>query len=98
MTPRQVWDRCYGDFLMPSRLPAYRALLETALGAGYAIVSVDRLWALLGGAGLDPAGRYLVLRHDIDTGPATAAAMWRIERDLGVAGSYYFPLSTPDPP
>jgi hypothetical protein len=97
MTPRQVWNRCYGDFLMPSRLAAYRALLTAALAAGYTIVSVERAWDLLTGPGLDPAGRYLVLRHDIDTGPATAGAMWRIERELGVSGSYYFRLSTLDP-
>jgi hypothetical protein len=96
MTPRQVWNRCYGDFLMPSRLPAYRALLETALGAGYTIVSVEGAWASIRAGRLDPAGRTLVLRHDIDTGPATAGAMWRIEQELGVSSSYYFRLSTLD--
>ena len=96
MTPRQVWNRCYGDFLMPSRLPAYRALLEAALEAGYAIVSVEGAWAAIEAGRLDPAGRTLVLRHDIDTGPLTAGAMWRIERDLGVGSSYYFRLSTLD--
>ncbi len=94
--PRAVWDRLYGDFLMPSRLPAYRDLLVLALDAGYTVVSVERFWALLGSAAVDPAARYLVLRNDVDTGPATAAAMWRIERALGIAGSYYFRLSTLD--
>jgi hypothetical protein len=96
MTPRRVWDRCYGDFLMPSRLTAYRALLEAALAAGYTILSVEAAWAHLRAGAGRPAGRSLVLRHDIDTGPATAAAMWRIERDLGIGGSWYFRLSTLD--
>jgi hypothetical protein len=96
MTPRRIWERIYGDFLMPSRLGTYRALLETALGAGYAIVSVERFWELIGADAVDPARRYLVLRHDIDTGPRTAGAMWRIERSLGIAGSYYFRLLTLD--
>jgi hypothetical protein len=96
MTPRRVWDRLYGDFLMPSRLDAYRGLLEGALAAGYTILPIDRFWDLLGSSGLEPGGRYLVLRHDIDTGPATAAAMWRIERSLGIVGSWYFRLSTLD--
>ena len=96
MTPRRIWERVYGDFLMPSRLGAYRALLETALGAGYTIVSIERFWALIGAGAVDPARRYLVLRNDIDTGPQTAGAMWRIEHSLGIAGSYFFRLSTLD--
>jgi hypothetical protein len=94
---RLIWERLYGDFLMPSRLEEYRALLERSLGAGYRIVSVEGFWGLLGGAGLEPGARYLVLRHDIDTGPRTAAAMWQIERELGIAGSFYFRLSTLEP-
>jgi hypothetical protein len=96
MIPRRIWQRVYGDFLMPSRLETYRALLETALGAGYVIVSVERFWVLIGAGAVDPARRYLVLRNDIDTGPQTAAAMWRIEHSLGIEGSHYFRLSTLD--
>jgi hypothetical protein len=81
---------------MPSRLGAYRALLEAALGAGYAIISVERFWKLIGADAVDPVRRYLVLRHDIDTGPRTAVAMWQLERSLGIASSYYFRLSTLD--
>jgi hypothetical protein len=35
-----------------------------------------------------------VLRHDVDTDPRTAAAMWDIDRRLGVESSYFFRLST----
>ncbi len=35
-----------------------------------------------------------MLRHDVDTDPGTAAAMWDIERELGVESSYFFRLST----
>ncbi len=94
----QVRDRVYGDFLMRSRLGLYRALLETALGAGYEIVSVESLWRRIVGPGLDPARRYLVLRHDVDTDHVTAAAMWGMDRQLGVKSSYYFRLSTLAPP
>jgi hypothetical protein len=96
MLPRRIWGRIYGDFLMPSRLAKYRALLERALDAGYTIVSIERFWALIGAGTVDPAQRYLVLRNDIDTGPQTAGAMWRIEHSLGIAGSYFFRLSTLD--
>jgi hypothetical protein len=91
-----IRDRIYSDFLMPSRLGDYRHLLETALAAGYRILSIERYWRLVTDGALDPAGRHLVLRHDIDTDPQTAALMWQIERDLHVEGSYFFRLGTLD--
>ena len=96
MKLRTIRDRIYGDFLMPSRLPVYEALLSEALGAGYTILPVERYWRLATSGGVLPGERYLVLRHDVDTDAATAGLMWRLERDLGVSGSYYFRLSTLD--
>jgi hypothetical protein len=66
------------------------------LNAGYRVVSIETFWKLVVDDAVDPAGRYLILRHDIDTDPRTAAAMWEIERHLGIEGSYYFRLSTTD--
>src|SRR4051812_3916975 len=82
---------------MPSRLGEYRAFLEAALRAGYQIRTVEWIWARIVGGTLEPDGHYLMLRHDIDTDPATVAAMWEIERDLGISGSFFFRLSTLDP-
>jgi hypothetical protein len=81
---------------MPSRLEAYRDLLEAAIAAGYRIISIERYWQLVKDGTLDRAERFLILRHDIDTDPKTAALMWQIECDLGVHGSYYFRLGTLD--
>ena len=94
--PGKISERVYGDFLMSSRLAVYRALLETALEAGYKVVSIEGFWALIRGGIVDPASRYMVLRNDIDTGPKTARAMWRIERSLGIVSSYFFRLSSLD--
>jgi hypothetical protein len=47
--------------------------------------------------GFGSGSRYLLLRHDVDTDPGTAAAMWEIEGRLGIASSYFFRLSTLDP-
>jgi hypothetical protein len=94
---RRLLKRVYADFLMPSRLGEYRAFLEAALRAGYQVRSVEWMWARFGGGTPEPDGRYLMLRHDVDTDPGTVAAMWQIERDLGIAGSYFFRLSTLDP-
>jgi hypothetical protein len=96
MLPRRIWARIYGDFLMASRLGTYRALLETALRAGYSILSIEQFWALIGAGSIDSTRRYLILRNDVDTGSRTAEAMWRIEHSLGITGSYFFRLSTLD--
>lgn len=94
MTPRIVWNRVYGDFLMPSRLDSYRRLIESALRADYEVTSIERFWQLTTNSAIDPAQRYLILRHDVDTDPRTAGAMWQIDQALGANGSYFFRLST----
>lgn len=88
--------RLYADFLMPSRLGAYRDLLARCLDAGYAFLSVEGLWARRGDKAALDTSPVVVLRHDVDTDPGTAAAMWAIERELGILGSYFFRLSTLD--
>ena len=95
MMPRLVWNRVYADFLMPSRLAAFRSLLEEALDAGYIVESIRAFWERLCRGDAPPA-RCLVLRHDVDTDPATAAAMWRVGTSLGIQGSFFFRLSTVD--
>jgi hypothetical protein len=81
---------------MASRLDDYAALLEDALAAGYRIEGVSATWERLQHGGLETGLRHLVLRHDVDTDPATARAMWAIDRRLGVRSSYFFRLSTLD--
>jgi acetyltransferase-like isoleucine patch superfamily enzyme len=97
-SPAFIWNLIDRDFLMSSRLPTYRRLLETARRAEYRIVSVEHFWHLIVDGGLDESARYLVLRHDIDTDPGTARAIWEVERGLDVEASYYFRLSTLDVP
>jgi hypothetical protein len=87
-------DRVYSDFLMGSRLSEYEKLLETALRAGYRVISVGGAWRRIRDGGVDPLDRLLVLRRDVDTDPGTAAAMWEIDRRLGVESSCFFRLST----
>ena len=86
--------RLYSDYLMPSRLHHYAALLRQASQAGYRQTSV-RGWlaALQSGA---PDGPVLVHRHDIDTDLRTARALFALEQQHGVHASYYFRLSTLD--
>jgi hypothetical protein len=94
---RTVGHRIYADFLMPSRLGVYGALLRSLREAGYSVVAVESFWErTTSGSPLD--GPFAVLRHDVDTDPATARAMWEIEQEVGVQGSYFFRLSTVDLP
>jgi len=89
----EVFERLYSDFLLPSRLPEYRALIERAAAQGYAFRSTGEYFD----TGPSVAARTLVLRHDVDTDPATAEAQFEIERELGASASYFFRLSTADP-
>jgi hypothetical protein len=96
MALRALRNRVYADFIMPSRLGLYRGLLRLANGADYRVLSIESFWQLIVDGAVDPARRYLILRHDIDTDPETAGAMWAIERRLGIDGSFFFRLSTLD--
>lgn len=93
---RSLAERLYADFAMPSRLPSYQRMLDAFLAAGYAFTSVE-LFAASDDRTPDTR-RTVILRHDIDTDPGTAEAMWRIERDRGIAASFFFRLSTVDVP
>lgn len=92
----KVGKLLYRDILMPSRLGEYEGLLTTALAKGYTPISVEGFWRRVVAGQLDPSVRYLIVRHDIDTDPATAGAMWRIDRALGAETSFYFRLTTLD--
>lgn len=93
---RTATQRAHSDFLMPSRLPAFRQLIVDAKAAGYRFMTHGAFGNLLDTDGIDPAGRYMLLRHDIDRDPATARAMNAILVDEDVSGSFFFRLSTFD--
>jgi hypothetical protein len=93
---KRVWERIYADFLMPSRLKDYEAILQEALQRQYNICSIEQFWDNYQAGKYSNHSKYLILRHDIDTGVSTAKEMFAIERRLGVYASYYFRLSTLD--
>jgi hypothetical protein len=93
-----VWNRIYADFFLPSRLEVFRNFLLYAIQHEYEICSVEIFWEKIIKKEIEQQKKYLVLRHDIDTDPATAKAMWQIENALGIKSSYYFRLSTIDVP
>jgi hypothetical protein len=92
---KTLLNRLYADYLMPSRLPEYEALLVRANQRGYRQLSVrDFHYAIRQEAA--PPARVLVHRHDIDSDLRTARKMFALETKHGVRASYYFRLRTLD--
>ena len=90
-------QRIYEDYLKPCRLPEYKAVLEYFRDAGYRMVGILELYKMVTGNGV--SGKVFVNRHDIDTSPKVARAMFEIEKFVyGHNGSatYYFRNSTID--
>ena len=92
---KTLLNRIYSDYLMPTRLPEYEALLRSAQDAGYVQLAVRDF---LTQSELPGHARPLTLvhRHDIDSDVRTAGKMFALEAKLGVTASYYFRLSTLD--
>jgi hypothetical protein len=88
-------NRLYSDYLMPTRLPEYEALLARAAQCGYRQLSVRDFHRAVRREGAPP-GKMLVHRHDIDSDLRTARKMFSLETKYGVKASYYFRLSTLD--
>lgn len=61
-------------------LDAYRTLVENLLATGYEPRGFDRV---------EPDRRHVILRHDVDMSPATAAALAELESELGVRAIYF---------
>jgi hypothetical protein len=65
-------------------LDIYKKLLETALSKGYSFVPYVNYMSD------KPAGKIIILRHDVDDRPENSLATASIENKLGIKGSYYF--------
>ncbi|HEX8926834.1 MAG TPA: hypothetical protein VF786_13635 [Terriglobales bacterium] len=95
---KTLWHRTYADFLMRDRLHVLERLLTAFLDAGYEFNSVLGFWQRARHDPPNTNGLQIVLRHDIDTDARTARRMWRLERSLGIASTYYFRLCTAEVP
>ena len=92
---KSLLHRVYADYLMPSRLGEYEAVLAQAAELGYAQLPVRSFFRAL----IQPASlpeRVLVHRHDIDSDLRTARKLFALETKHGAAASYYFRLCTLD--
>lgn len=91
----QLCHRIYSDFLLPDRLDEYRTLIEQAREHGYDLHSLAS-YRSGRNSNLSTDSRVLLIRHDIDTDPATVGMQFAIERALDARASYFFRLSTID--
>ena len=62
----------------------YRELVRAFVESGYQITTVCQYLETR------PAGKVLVLRHDVDEQPQNALKMAEAEKELGVNATYYF--------
>lgn len=91
---KTVLNRLYADYLMPSRLGEYEAILRQAHDLGYAQLSVrDFFRAKTQG---EAPARTLVHRHDIDSDLRTARKLFMVESRHAIHATYYFRLCTLD--
>lgn len=90
-----TFRRLYCDYLMPSQLAAYEALVCAAQKAGYTQTSVRLYHDMVGEARSRP-DKVIVHRHDIDTDLRTTRKLFEIEKNHGIKSSFYFRLSTLD--
>jgi len=58
--------------------------------------SVVSFWRLLSSGAHVVDGKFMILRHDVDSDVATAEKMWSIEQEFGARSSFYFRLCTLD--
>lgn len=93
-----VATRVYRDYLEPERLEELRGLLGRAVEHGYETMTLSAFAARVAAGALDPRARVLLLRHDVDSDVRRARRIWEIERQLGIAGTFFFRRSTWDVP
>jgi hypothetical protein len=92
--PRVRARRRLGRTLSLARWREYRRLLVLAQSQGYALVSLES-W--LANAEAHAGKDVLILRHDVDQCPASAARMAAIESELGICSTWYFRWRTAQP-
>lgn len=64
-------------------LKTYHLLLESLLKAGYSFQTFEEFLE-------KPSGRVVILRHDVDALPHNSLATAKMEKELGIKGTYYF--------
>jgi hypothetical protein len=72
----------------------YQSFLRVAVSQGYAVVPLGRF---LDEPAARESERVMILRHDVDQRPVSALESAGVERELGIASTWYFRWRTADP-
>ena len=91
-----AWYRLRSTYFLPCRLGEYREFIKGCASYGYEMHSIISFWWLLSSGASVSDGKYMILRHDVDSDAATAEKMWSIEQEFGARSSFYFRLCTLD--
>lgn len=76
---------------MDFTLSTYRSLLMTLIDSGYTIRKVRDM----ANGNVNPGGRQVILRHDVDRKPGNSLKTAEIEALNGIGGTYYFRAVSP---
>lgn len=82
-------SRLYNDYIMPNRYKEYEELLNLFKSSGYEFICVKDYKKLE-----NDKGKYIIIRHDIDSDIKIARKMFEIEKRLNIKTTYYFRLKT----
>jgi hypothetical protein len=88
MKELKMYNRLYNDYFMPNRYKEYENLLKLFLENNYQFICVKDYKAL------ERNGKYIIIRHDIDSDLRIAKKMFEIEKNLNINTTYYFRLNT----
>ena len=70
-------------------LQTYRQLLNALKQAGYVFMTYET-YCEARAKHIEPAGRFVIMRHDVDSRAGNSLKTAQIEAELGVTASYYF--------
>lgn len=87
---KQIFNRIYNDYFMKSRLDEYEQLLKKFLNNNYQFIMIKDYDKM------NKNGKYIIIRHDIDSDLKIAKKMFEIEKKLNIKSTFYFRLSTFD--
>ena len=86
----KIKNRIYNDYFMKNRYSEYELLIKNLLENRYQFITISEYKKLLS------KGKYIIIRHDIDSDVDIAKRMFEIEKKYNVRTTFYFRTCTFD--
>lgn len=87
---KKIYNHIFNDYFMPNRYKEYEKIIKNYKEEGYNFITISEYKKLKN------KGKYIIIRHDIDSDIPIAKEMFNIERKYEVKTTYYFRKSTFD--